>query len=99
MADYESSGIWKIQTAGPFRHVMVTHSSLSLPAELSERFNKWISMYDDRSPDRELKNIETFNALGTELAKDLKKFLGKEEYVEFQGEAPHDEILDPVPIE
>jgi hypothetical protein len=99
MADYASSGIWLMRSAGPFRHQMVTYESLGLPKELSQRFEKWIASFDDRDANEELKNIQQFNATGMGLARELKNFLGDKTYVEFQGEAPGDNILDPVPIQ
>src|SRR4051794_37674498 len=36
MAEYGSSGIWKIGSGGPFRHAMMDYSTLKLSNELSE---------------------------------------------------------------
>ncbi len=99
MADYGSSGIWKIQSSGMFRHLMVDHALLKLPPELSGRFTQWIEMYEERTPTHEIENLERFNAVGIELARALKIFLGKDAYVEYQGEQGSDDLLDAVPID
>jgi hypothetical protein len=93
MAEYGSSGIWKIGSVGPFRHAMMDYSTIKLSNELSERFTKWIAVYEGQAAD-----LQKFNADGLALAMELKKFLGSGEYVEFQGEGPNDELLDAVPI-
>jgi hypothetical protein len=47
MAEYMSSGIWVIGEIGPFRHGMIEHKSLRLPAKLAREFNAWIEWYLD----------------------------------------------------
>ena len=82
-----------------FRHLMVDHALLKLPPELSGRFTQWIEMYEERTPTHEIENLERFNAVGIELARALKIFLGKDAYVEYQGEQGSDDLLDAVPID
>jgi hypothetical protein len=98
MAEYASSGIWAIGGKGPFRHGMVEHSSLKLPPETCDRFLKWIQTYEDALQGG-LKNVQEFNATGLDLAKELKKHLGPNVYVEYQGERPDGGILEAVVID
>ena len=42
MPEYMSSGIWAAEPDGWFRHGMLTHDSLGLPATLAARFDAWI---------------------------------------------------------
>ena len=86
MAEYGSSGIWVIQQVGVFRHGMIEHGDLRLPAELSQRFENWIATYEQRIEDPAPFNHETFNAEGRALAQALKQYVGSTTYVEFQSE-------------
>lgn len=85
MADYSSSGIWVMEPVLGFRHGMIDCRSLGLPEELSNRFKDWIEMYDNNLNEKDLK-LEEFDRIGLQLAKDLKKFLGPETYVEYEPE-------------
>ena len=47
MAEYSSSGIWVIGGGPkPFRHGMIEHATLRLPAALARRFDDWIEAYE-----------------------------------------------------
>lgn len=87
MADYKSSGIWIMEEVLPgFRHGMISHEALNLPKELSDKFNKWIETkwtWLSKKPSKE--EVEEFNRVGSQLAQELKKFLGPEYYVEFES--------------
>ncbi len=85
MADYSSSGIWVIVPTLGFRHGMIDYESLSLPEDLADRFRAWIKMYDNNLIDKHL-NLEEFDKIGLQLAKDLKEFLGTDTYVEYEPE-------------
>jgi hypothetical protein len=77
MADYGSSGIWGFSEKGlgGWRHGELEHRDLKLPRELSERFDKWIRIYEDQNP-KDLLDTEAFTAEGMMLARLLKAFLG-----------------------
>lgn len=85
MAEYGSSGIWGIGQQGLWRHGMIEHSALGLPADLAQRFEQWIDFYDTRLADN---NFDTaaFNRVGKTLALELKTHLGAAVYVEFVPE-------------
>lgn len=86
MADYESSGIWVIDLKFvPFRHRMIKHESLKLPKELSQKFTDWIRVYWKNYEDHVNFDVEKFDKQGLELAQELKSFLGKNYYVEYEG--------------
>lgn len=92
MAEYSSSGIWGNTEAGPFRHLMIPHKLINLPSDLSARFNKWIEMYENGLPQSQ---TEEFNKTGLQLARDLKKFLGPNASVEYQGETAQGMLAEP----
>jgi len=94
MADYGSSGIWVIETIGPFRHGMVWYESLGIPADLSDRFKAWIAAYWQRLEEDKFK-VREFNALGRRLAMELKGFFGPDTYVEFIPETPNGGLGEP----
>lgn len=85
MADYSSSGIWVMESMLGFRHGMVDYGSLGLPEDLANRFKRWINIHDNNLSDKGL-NLEDFDKMGLQLAKDLKKFLGTDAYVEYEPE-------------
>ncbi len=85
MADYMSSGIWAAEPTGLFRHGMVEHARLGLPAELAARFRAWIRWYDQQ-PEVRLE-VGRFNAEGLELARALKRHFGPATEVVFAPEA------------
>lgn len=99
MAEYGSSGIWGFseKETGGWRHGMLEHSALKLPRELSDRFDRWILVYEDQNSEG-LLDTEAFNAEGMQLARLLKAFLGPTRHVEYQGEG-NDGLLAPVVIE
>jgi len=84
MADYGSSGIWAMQQIGVFRHGMLEHGDLRLPQELSQRFTRWIALYEQRLEEPAQFDHETFNTEGRALAQALKHYVGSTTYVEFQ---------------
>ncbi len=81
MAEYGSSGIWSIGKIGVFRHGMLEYSSLRLSADLEQRFQQWIELYEGKL-DSEF-DADLFNHIGRKLARDLKLYLGVLVYVEF----------------
>ena len=99
MAEYGSSGIWGFseKETGGWRHGMLEHRALKLPLELSDRFDRWILVYEDQNS-KGLLDTAAFNAEGMELARLLKAFLGPTRHVEYQGEG-NDGLLAPVVIE
>lgn len=86
MADYGASGIWVDGEMGPFRHGMLEHADLDLPADLSASFNAWIDAYWGRRQWSEA-DSESFNQTGRALAVRLKAHLGSRAAVSFQPEA------------
>ena len=86
MAEYSSSGLWEIETVGPFRHGGVGAGSLKLPAELAAQFERWIAWYETILEDAPF-DTDAFNETGRKLARALKSHLGPESYVEFIPEA------------
>jgi hypothetical protein len=90
MADVHSSGIWEIAPASSReRHIMLDYEELGLPQELADNFSDWIESYWNWKYFDDKKNfdLDTFNQTGKQLAKELKRFLGNDYYVEFEGEA------------
>jgi hypothetical protein len=88
MADYGSSGIWVAEPCGPFRHGMISYSSLGLPTPLTTRFEAWIAHYWKRIDDPAAFDCQSFNATGRLLARDLKAFVGRDTRVLFVTEDP-----------
>lgn len=84
MADYGSSGIWAMGPVGLFRHGMMEHEDLDLPAKLARQFDEWIMTYSARlgTPDQALDTV-SFNSTGRALATELKRFLGSAYDVEY----------------
>ena len=95
MAEYSSSGIWVIGGGpGPFRHRMIEHAELRLPADLAQRFDAWVEAYetlDDAS-------AQAFNRAGLQLATELKQVLGSGVSVEFVTEAEGGGLGETIPI-
>jgi hypothetical protein len=87
MAEYGSSGIWAFSDppSKAFRHGMLEHHRLKLPAALSDAFDLWIRRYEDENP-KDGFDTASFNAEGLRLAILLKQHLGPNRYVEYQGE-------------
>lgn len=100
MAEYGSSGIWGFSEkgAGGWRHGMLEHGALKLPKDLSDRFDRWILVYEDQNP-KDLLDTEAFNAEGMQLARLLKAFLGPTRHVEYQGEGKDGSLLEAVVVE
>ena len=86
MAEYCSSGIWVIGQRGIWRHGMISHASLRLPTDLSERFEQWLDLYSTRLDDTNF-DTPSFNHTGRALATELKSYLGENVYVEFVPES------------
>ena len=91
MADYDSSGVWAAGPIGPFRHGMVSHAALALPADLAARFDAWIEQYGQR-PDAGFRTA-AFNADGLALARALKRHVGPATEVVFAPEADDGHLL------
>jgi hypothetical protein len=77
MADYLSSGIWLMKPVGPFRHSMINHKKLRLPAELAKQFNDWIEWYNDNLPDPDRPAFDLPAAVAQEYNDWLDWFLGE----------------------
>lgn len=67
---------------------MIDHDSLKLPKKLAREFTKWIKWYWQNYEDHKNFDVKRFNKQGLELAQKLKSFLGKDYYVEYEGEPP-----------
>jgi hypothetical protein len=80
VADYGSSGIWAVGIVGMFRHGMLEHADLSLSNDLAQRFDRWIDLYESKLSGEF--DVDRFNHIGRELARDLKLNIGLG-YVEF----------------
>jgi hypothetical protein len=92
LADVECSGIWEIEPPAipEARHIPLDYDELNLPQELVDKFDAWIESYEQYIYDRNHFNLEKFNKTGKQIAKELKTFLGKDYYVEYEAEAePH----------
>lgn len=101
MAEYGSSGVWRIgdpKGPGPFRHGMVELSALDLPDALAQRFADWICRYEDENLSGALDSA-SFNAEGLALAIALWRHLGSDIHVEFQGEAEGGGLLAPTVVD
>jgi len=99
MAEYGSSGIWGVSTrpGGIFRHGMLEHDALGLPAELRADLDAWIRRYEDEGPGGHL-DVADFNRQGLALAQRIAAALGPDQRVEFQGEAPDGGLLPPISV-
>ena len=90
MADYSSSGIGRSAPRlriWTIRHATMSHERLALSSELAEdRFNSWIKSYDKMFDNESGFDYDGFNAVGRELAGQLKTYLGEIAYVEFEPE-------------
>lgn len=91
-AEYGSSGIWYY---GEHHAIgMVEHEEINLPPELSQRFNDWIELYYSRLPAKMRGasdestpiRLDQFDAIGRELARDLKAFMGPDVIVRYSTE-------------
>ncbi|MBL8787804.1 MAG: hypothetical protein JNJ59_23075 [Deltaproteobacteria bacterium] len=103
MAEYGSSGIWRVSPnpTGPFRHGMLEHASLDLPADLAQAFDDWIERYTLENLAGTLDKT-AFNLEGHRLATRLKAFLssrGHTPHVELQGEAEDGSLLTALVID
>ncbi len=100
MAEYGSSGIWKVSTGhgGVFRHGMVEHAVIGLSAELATRFVRWIELYEQHNLDGTL-DTDAFNVEGLTLATALRAHIGHHAHIEYQGEADDGGLLAPVAID
>lgn len=100
MAEYGSSGLWgfRDQDSGPFRHGMLEYSALGLPDDLCDGFRRWIQRYEDDNLSHRLDHA-AFNAEGLRLASLLKRCLGTNQHVEYQGESPEGGLLPSVMVE
>lgn len=95
MAEYCSSGIWVIDGGpGPFRHGMIEHAALRLPAALAQRFDEWIEAYETLDDE----GTTAFNLVGLQLATELKQIVGSGVYVEFVAEASGGGLGETIPI-
>jgi hypothetical protein len=85
MAEYASSGIWIVEPYGFFRHGMISHKRLGLPAELAAQFAEWIEWYWARLGSGPF-DLAAFNQKGRSLALALKAFVGPNTEVVFEPE-------------
>jgi len=97
MAEYETSGIWLVELDGVS---LIEHEDIGLPQQLSDRFYKWIALYFGRLTDSGAAEwpLDRFNAMGRELAKELKNFVGPDIGIEYIPELPGDLAGPPEPI-
>jgi hypothetical protein len=67
---------------------MIEHEYLNLPPSLAKRFDDWIEWHFRCMPDLDGDNFnwKAFNSDEFQLARDLKRFLGFNVYVECDGE-------------
>lgn len=109
MADWGSSGIWKIGRYGPFRHAMITPKKLGLPRKLGKRFQAWIVSWQQRAmlsdpecehmDDTGVPDYEQINEEGRLLARALKQHFGPKARIFFapdplgDGEFPPEEEI------
>lgn len=95
MAEYSSSGIWRIGGGpGPFRHAMIEHADLRLPPGLAQRFDAWIEAYESLDD----ATTTEFNLAGLQLATELKQVVGSRASVEFVAEACGGGLGETIPI-
>jgi hypothetical protein len=90
LAEYGSSGIWE----GERRALAeIEHEEIHLPTKLSYRFNDWIDLFaaSNLPPDMTVGSsgsfdpvpLEEFDAIGRQLARDLKTFMGPDVVVRY----------------
>ncbi len=92
--DWCSGGIWQIPTIGhPYAGICINYESLGLPDWLIRRFEYWTAWHDSHEPWRSVVGIDTdlYSAYAMSLAIDLKRFLGKDYYIECNGREVHDD--------
>lgn len=77
MADYLSSGIWIMKPVGPFRHAMISHKKIRLPADLAQQFNDWIEWYNDNLDDPDRPSFDLPAEVAQEYNEWLDWFLGE----------------------
>jgi hypothetical protein len=76
MAEYTSSGICVIKPIGPFRHGMIEHKALRLPAKLAQEFNAWIEWYwDNLIEDGPALDRAKYSLAGLDLTQKLKDWI------------------------
>jgi hypothetical protein len=94
LAEYGSSGIWSKESNGVGE---VDHEEIHLPPELGQRFDDWIELYWLRLPikmrgvsprEADRVSLEQFNAIGRNLARELKAFVGSDVIVQYIPELP-----------
>ena len=92
MAEYASSGLWVVESSGPFRHGMISAHHLGLTPSLEIALNQWIALYHAcQSPDF---NTCAFNQEGRRLALEVKRQLGERARVFFVAENADGSIGD-----
>jgi hypothetical protein len=74
-------GFGRVGKVGMFRHGMLEHADLRLSDDLAKRFDRWIELYEGQLYG-EL-DVDRFNHIGRELARDLKLHVGVLGDVEF----------------
>ena len=95
MAYHNSSGVYKLGPEGSSTQIMISHDMLKLPPELVTRFELWIRLFENRRKT----NYEEFRAMGLNLARELKRFLGPDVYVEYRGDSPEGTLMAPEPVD
>lgn len=84
MGEWESTGIWLVESVSGFRHVMLQYDTLGMPRQLAQEFEEWsrgFGMYTDWI------ELVKFEAKGFDLAVKLKCFLGDAVTVLYAGES------------
>ncbi len=95
MAYHNSSGIYKLGPEGSSTQIMISHDMLKLPPELCDRFEAWIRLFEHRRKT----NYEEFRSMGLTLARELKRFMGPDVYVEYRGDSPEGTLMAPEPVD
>ena len=85
--EYHSSGIWTRRAAGLLRGKMVSHADLELPEELAARFTEWLRRHDLHGRKSGF-DIQTFDVMGSVLAKDLQVQVGPSTRVQYTATRP-----------
>lgn len=90
MADFSSSGIWRLDTG-----VMIDYDEMNLPGDLTQRFEDWIMFYDSECTGRPdycviAEMAQHLHERGRQLAKEIKRLFPLQT-VEYWAELPRDD--------
>lgn len=78
-ADFMAPGLWIPNPTSDFPHatLAISHESVGLSKELSERLDSWISWFWDVYDHPEEFDCTEFNKEGAMIAAELQRFLGR----------------------